>query len=381
MKMRPGAQLKPVTGIGSLIRWSVLALVCLFLPAVAAAGAKLQIDETRWVSLGGGLRASANFIEDAAPSGSDYSKDFKVNNARLYVNGQIFKGILATFNTEFVEGDEAKVRVLDGIVRLEFTDVFNVWLGRFLPPSDRANLDGPFYLLNLDFPIVSAFPAIFAGRDDGGAIWGELLDKHLKYQVGVFNGSRGKDSPNLKDNVLLAARLVYNFLDPEPGYYNASTYYGAKKILAVGTTVQYQGDAAGIAAHPKDFIGFNVDALFEYPLPTGVVTLEGGFYSYDYGNHPLGGLIDGRAYYGQAGFLFPQKLGIGQLQPVFRVQHFDVDVPGPTAGVTSDTTRANFGLNYIIAGHDARVMLDFTRVFIHKGNDHNEIKLLVQVQY
>ena len=109
MKMRPGAQLKPVTGIGSLIRWSVLALVCLFLPAVAAAGAKLQIDETRWVSLGGGLRASANFIEDAAPSGSDYSKDFRVNNARLYVNGQIFKGILATFNTEFVEGDEAKV--------------------------------------------------------------------------------------------------------------------------------------------------------------------------------------------------------------------------------------------------------------------------------
>ena len=107
------------------------------------------------------------------------------------------------------------------------TDAFNVWLGRLLPPSDRANLDGPFYLLNLDFPFVSAFPAIFAGRDDGGAIWGELLDKHFKYQVGVFNGVRGKDSPNRKDSVLLAARLVYNFLDPEPGYYNASTYYGS----------------------------------------------------------------------------------------------------------------------------------------------------------
>ena len=379
--MRPGAQLKPVTGIGSLVRWSVLALVCLFLPVVAAAGAKLQIDETRWVSLGGGLRASANFIEDAAPSGSDYSKDFQLDNARLYVNGQIFKGILATFNTEFSETDSSRVRVLDGIVRFEFTDVFNVWLGRFLVPGDRSILDGPFYLLNLDFPIVSAFPSIFAGRDDGGAIWGELLDKHFKYQVGVFNGSRGKDSPNLKDNVLLAARLVYNFLDPEPGYYNASTYYGAKKILAVGTTVQYQGDAAGTAARPKDFVGFDVDVLFEYPLPAGVVTLEGGFYSYDYGNHPLGGLIDGQAYYGQAGFLFPQKIGIGQLQPVVRVQHFDVDVPGPTAGVTSDTTRANFGLNYIIAGHDAKVMLDFTRVFIDKGKDLNEVKLLVQVQY
>lgn len=377
--MRPGTPLHPIAGFGFLLRWSALALVCLFLPMAAEAGAKIQIDETRWVSLGGGLRASANFLEDAAPSGSDYSKDFALNNARLYVNGQIFKGIFATFNTEFMENDEAEVRVLDGIVRLEFTDVFKVWLGRFLPPSDRANLDGPFYLMNLDFPFVSAFPAIFAGRDDGAAIWGELFDKRFKYQVGLFEGTQGR--PNLKDRVLLAARLVYNFLDPEPGYYNASTYYGSKKIFALGSTVRYQKDAAGTAANPESFVGFNFDALFEYPLPAGVVTLEGGFYRYDYGNSPLGGLIDGQAYYGQAGFLFPQKIGIGQLQPVVRVQHFDVDVPGPTAGLTSDTTRANFGLNYIIAGHDARVMFDFTRVFIANSKDLNEVKLLVQVQY
>jgi len=379
--MRRGAQMKAGTGTASLVRWGVLALLCLCLPIAATAGAKLQIDQTRWVSLGGGLRASANFIEDAAPTGSDYSKEFKVNNARLYVDGQIFKNIFATLNTEFVENDDAKVRILDGIVRFEFADAFNIWGGRMLPPSDRANLDGPFYLLNLDFPFVSAFPAIFAGRNDGGALWGQLFDKHFKYQVGVFEGVRGITSPNRKDNVLLAARLVYNFLDPEPGYYNASTYYGTKKIFALGTTVHYQADAAGTAARPTDFVGFNVDALFEYPLPAGVITLEGGFYLYDYANRPFGGQIDGRAYYGQVGFLFPQKIGIGQLQPVARVQHFDIDTPAPAAGITADTTRANFGLNYVIAGHDARVMFDFTRVFINSAKDLNEVKLLVQVQY
>src|SRR5574341_1051679 len=111
MQMRPGAQLNP--GIGYLVQWGVLALICLFLPITAAAGAKLQIDETRWVSVGGGLRASANFIEDAAPNGRDYSKDFKLDNARLYFDGQAFKGILATFNTEY-GSDDNKVQVLDG---------------------------------------------------------------------------------------------------------------------------------------------------------------------------------------------------------------------------------------------------------------------------
>jgi len=149
----------------------------------------------------------------------------------------------------------------------------------------------------------------------------------------------------------------------------------------VGATVQYQGDAAGTAARPKEFVGFDVDVLFEYPLAVGVFTLEGGFYNYDFGDQPVGGQIDGRAYYGQMGFLFPQKIGIGKFQPVFRFQHFDVQAAGPAAGVNDDTSRANFGLNYVIDGHNARVMLDYTRVFIDKGNDHNEIKILVQVQY
>ncbi len=38
-------------------------------------------------------------------------------------------------------------------------------------------------------------------------------------------------------------RLVANLLDPEPGYYNASTYYGEKNIAAIGFSLTDQHDA------------------------------------------------------------------------------------------------------------------------------------------
>ncbi len=37
------------------------------------------------------------------------------------------------------------MEVLDAIARFEFSDELNIWAGRFLPPSDRANLHGPYY--------------------------------------------------------------------------------------------------------------------------------------------------------------------------------------------------------------------------------------------
>jgi len=53
------------------------------------AGGKIAIDETKWISIGAGARGSFQTIEDQAPNGSDWSDDFNLDNARLYLNGQI----------------------------------------------------------------------------------------------------------------------------------------------------------------------------------------------------------------------------------------------------------------------------------------------------
>lgn len=342
----------------------------------AHAGAKISNGDDMWVSIGAGLRTSFSAVENGAPSGTDYSKDFELDSIRLYMSGQLMKNIKFTFNTE--RQADGTIRVLDGIAQFEFNDAMNVWLGRFLPPSDRSNFSGPYYLGTWDFPIAQAFPNIYAGRDDGAALWGHLMDGKFKYQVGAFTGSDGVGSANVSDNLLYAAKATINFWDVEGGYYNASTYYGAKDILTVGLVAMSQAEATGTAATPGDFFGWSADVLMEKKLDnSGTVTLEGAYYDYDLDNlawsGTTGGPTQGNGYFALAGYLFPQVVGIGRFQPHVRYESFDADIGG-------ETTRTTLGVNYVIKGHDARVsaVVGNTDTGV---SDSNFFRLGVQLQY
>lgn len=327
--------------------------VCLLVPALAApAGAwadtKLKIDDTRWFSVGAGLRTSFNSVEDGAPNGTDRSKDVEVDNIRLYTAGQVHQNAKLTFNTE--RQSDSTVRVLDAIAQLEFSDMFNVWLGRFLPPSDRSLLDGPYYLATWDFPFVQNYPALFAGRDDGVAAWGQTGGGKFKYQVGAFQGRDGPGTSNQSDSLLYAGRLTWNFWDPEPGYYNASTYYGAKEILALGLVAMSQSDGAGTAATPGDFTGWSVDALMEKRVGGDVLSVEAAYYDYDLDGVADASLVQGEGFFVYLGYLIGAKTGAGKFQPHVRYQKLEPD------GAV-ERTRYDVGVNYVIAGHDARLSL------------------------
>ncbi len=311
------------------------------------AGATIKIDDTKWVSVGAGLRTS--FV--------DSSKDFLVENMRLYVNGQIHQNIKLEFNSERsvqtithpgnppVMENISTIRMLDAVAKFEFSDTVNIWMGRFLPPSDRSNLDGPYYLNTWSFPMPQAYPAIFAGRDNGVAFWGRVNGGQFKYQLGAFEGTDA--NPKMDDSLLYAARLTYNFWDPEPGYYNNSTYYGDMDVLALGLVYQTQSDAAGTSTNPVDFTGWSVDGLLEKKLAGGgVVNLEFTYYDYE-GNPVLGG-NNATGYFTVASYLLAGETGIGRLQPIARYQNLDVDRG-------SETTTWEVGINYVIDGHNARV--------------------------
>lgn len=333
----------------------------MIIPAQVQAGGEIRIDKHKWISVGAGLRTSFSSVEDAAPDGDSRSKDFDLENMRLYINGSILKGITFEFNTERVEstgldgGD--KIRVLDAIAKFKFSEEFNIWAGRFLPPSDRSNLDGPYYLNVFDFPFVQAFPAIFAGRDNGAAIWGQIHQGKFKYQFGVFEGRNSRTTtgtnPNDEDNLLYTGRLTYNFWDPESGYYNSSTYYGSKDILAIGIVGMYQAGGAGTVSR-GNFTGWNVDFLLEKNLATGVATLEAAYYGYDLDGEVDLALTQGDSYFVLGSFLLPQKVGWGKFQPYVRYQNFNRDQTN-AAGNRGVRERYEGGLNYIIDGHNARI--------------------------
>lgn len=344
---------------------------------VALAGGTFKIDDTKWISIGGGLRTSYNSFEGASPDGNR-SNDFKLDSARIYVNGQIHENILFTLNTER-DSDEG-IRVLDGIARFEFMPEVNLWAGRLLPPSDRSNLSGPYYLGAWNFPLVQDYPAIFAGRDDGVSVWGEteISGVQFKYAGGVFQGCTDDNPCNTganDDSPLWAGRVVFNLWDPEPGYYNASTYFGALDVLALGFVIQGQSDAVGTPSNPKDFLGWNIDFLAEKKLGSnGVATLEGAYYSYDLdGALDAGNLYQGDGWFVLAGYMFPQEIGIGKFKPLVRYQELSShNVP--------NQSQWELELDYVIDAHNARVSMVYGQNDTSGRGTDNFFQIGVQLQ-
>ena len=335
------------------------------------------------LSVGAGLRTSYNATQGGNSANGGTSQDFTLNNARIYLSGQGHERIGFEFNTDIdnaqgfnLDGtdDGASVRILDLIAKFQLTDHISLWTGRFLPPSDRSNLDGPFYLNTWNFPWVQfGYPNIFQGRDDGAALFGQYNEGAFKWQLGAFDGDHD-GSPNDvgnagTDNLMVTGRLTLNLLDPEPGYYNQSTYYGEKEILAVGAAFQHRHNALQGTGGLEDYTGWSIDALFERPLDNGgVMTVEGAYYDFDdNGGVGVNGVVGlggpgsfrtrtGEGHFILASYLMPQVHSIMGLEGKFHFLTRYMEYNGSDAGgnaIADDQT--DFQLSYIMHGHNARI--------------------------
>jgi hypothetical protein len=339
-----------------------------------------SFDECKWVKLGVGLRASYNRVEDGGAT-AGHADGFNVDNARIYLSGQAHPYIGFEFNTDInnAQGFEdvgdtfdngGEMRILDAVIKMKLTDSVNLWVGRFLPPSDRANLSGPFYQNSWEFPWAQfGYHNIFQGRDDGMTLWGQVDGGKFKWAVGLFegvDGATGAPHPNDDDHVMFTARVVANLLDPEPGYYNQSTYYGEKEILAIGASIFNQTSAVGLPSAIGHYTAWNIDILWEHALENcGVVTVEGAYYDFDDDDaaqsDPSGIFTDtsrqGDSYFILASYLMPNEVNLGNLsgrfQPSIRYLEYERDFAA--AGDRAD--QIDYQLNYIMEGHNSRIAM------------------------
>lgn len=382
--------MRRVGGMATVVRGAV-AIACTLAASGANAGGTISFGEDKSVSIGLGLRTSFISAEDGAPNRTSRSSDFNLDSIRLYTSASLNKYIKGTFNTEKQSDDTLKV--LDAYGQFEFMPEFNIWAGRMLPPSDRANLDGPYYLSAWSYPgVVSQYPAKFAGRDNGVTVWGKLLDKHLVYSAGAFEGHNNfSGASSESDNLLYAGRVQYDFWDAglDPAYYTSSTYYG-KDVLSVALVGMYQKDGVGSAAVKGDYKSWSIDALLEKNVGMGVVNIEGAYYKYDtddtvdvattFGGASstdnVGGLTQGKAYLLGAAFLFPEPVGWGKFQPYVRYQKFDADITG-----AHDKKQYDYGLNYIIDGHNARLSATYTKNEETTVKDLDKFVVGLQLQF
>jgi hypothetical protein len=307
--------------------------------ALAVAGASPAFAQSLpAVTIGGGLQSSYQYtdVDDA-----DGTNEFLLNSARLYINGSAHKNIKFMFNTEY-NGSTNTIGVLDAVAQISTSSKFNLWVGRFLPPSDRANLYGPYYSHHWGVytdGLQNGHPFVFQGRDNGVAYWGDF--SKLKVSFGVFDGATATGT----SEVITAGRVQFDFWDKESGYYLNGTYYGGKNLLGLGAAVQVQdGDTAT-----------TVDFLLEKKLGDegGVITIESEYANYD----GLGGYDSSYASsegaYVLGAYLFPKTVGVGKFEVLGKYAHAAFS-KGSAADYDQDTSEFNF--NYVIKEFNARLM-------------------------
>ena len=324
-------------------------------PAAAAqdveAAAVQEPEPLPPISVGGGLQSS--FLHHRS-NDADASDHLRVNSLRLYLNGAATNNIKFMVNTDIDYGgslgapnvgQNTRFKILDAVAQFEMSDTFNVWVGRFLPPSDRANLYGPFYSHHWAVyadGVQDGYPFIFQGRANGAAYWGQF-DK-VKLSAGAFDGH----STTGISSLIGAGRVQVNFWDQEPGYYLNSTYYGEKNILAFGLAGQTQAESGN---------AYSADLLMERKVPGGgAVTLEAEWARYDGlgGYDPRYVMNDGGYLLGA--YLFPKRVGPGQFEILGKYARARFR-EGLTPDYNQKTTEVD--LNYIIRQFNARLMIFF----------------------
>jgi hypothetical protein len=155
-------------------------------------------------------------------------------------------------------------------------DVFKIDAGYMLPPMAHNAVQGAGTLYMWDyfaFTFLSTANALLGsqaspvGRDLGVQLRGLLLDGHLEYRAGLFQGLRDTDTAtNVGSNNFFRAtgRIQVNLFDAEPGFFYAGTYLGKKKILSFGIS----GDTQ------SSYHYFAGDGIADLPAGPGIFTAQ-----------------------------------------------------------------------------------------------------------
>jgi hypothetical protein len=274
--------------------------------------------------------------------------------------------------------------ILDLIGKFDFADPLHVWVGRMLVPSDRSNFSGPWFMSPWNYPgSYLAGPPVGPrqgpfGRNDGATLWGQFFGGYAKYYLGAFD----LHDPNA--NALVSGRLNFTLLNPEPGYYHSSTYYGGKDIVALGLGGQYKKKGsveiepipAGGMPNPlfipmsENYTELNADLLAEKKFgDAGVGTLEGAYYTFGGKYEPIKS-----HFYVLGSYLLPQVVGIGRFQPLVRYQQAD-----PRAAGQSNWRLIDAAVSYVVDEYAMRIALNYTNANIG-GVTSNAIQLGIQIQ-
>jgi hypothetical protein len=270
----------------AVIGFAVLALS----PGVAPAQVVVKVNDVVNFKLGFQLQGWSEWLQD--PISEGYQQNFKIRRVRVIMAGNLAKNVSFFFQTDNPNmgqstGTSTKAINTGFLVQDAFgewhpfsNDMFVVDFGKMLMPFTRNSLQSTSSHLSLDggtWTFLQSAPLTGdAGRDVGLQLKSYLVNDHLEFRAGLFDGLRAPANSagaGSRNPYRFVARAVYNIFDTEKGYVPVGTNLGKKRILAFGAGYDSQGgyESPSTALLPSGdgYKAYGGDIMVDLPVGSG----------------------------------------------------------------------------------------------------------------
>jgi hypothetical protein len=330
-------------------------------PPTAYAAPKIE-SASATIKLGLLLQPQFEALGNANPAITGGTYNLFLRRARVLVGGTLFGKFDYFFDTDSANLFKAEVpsgtKPTPGIVVQDafgtfkaYGDFFKVDAGYMLTPGAHNSLQGAGTLLQVDyfantFPHANVFNSGggIAGRDSGVEARGLVVDNHLEYRAGIFQGFRRPATmteATSRNMFRFAARVQLNVFDPETGFFYGGTYLGKKKILSFGAAIDLQ----------NSYHHWALDGFLDMPVGPGNLTVQANFAKWN-GNDFITALPNQTALMAEAGYLLDSI----PISPLLRFETRKL--------VNTPASEARFGLGvaYWPYGHNINLKALYQRV-------------------
>ena len=364
-------------------------------PAAPAAQGPMRIETPNGSSIKFGLLLQPQYEALGDVNRSGYDQNLFIRRARILVGGSLFGVVDYFLDTDFpnlfraptvagaagVPNTATKaspgMNIQDAFVTYKpMGDMVKVDVGFMLPPMSHNAIQGAATLYGWDYyaftfrhsDVFGSSAPSPVGRDMGAELRGLVLGGHLEYRAGIFQGLRNASATDQAGGNFfrVMARAQVNFLDAEPGFFYAGTYFGAKKIASIGGSYDFQ----------DKYKYFSVDGILDMPVGPGVATAQVNFAQWDGGTF-IAALPKQTAIQGEAGY----NIAALHVSPIVRYEHLSSLTTAAGVNVTP-INRYALGVAFWPYSHNTNLKAFYTRI-AQNGTAHgaNQINLQWQVYF
>lgn len=390
--------------------------------SILSKGLKYRFDEQSTLSFHFGTQVWARYMDpnpgsidvDGAPVDAYY--DFGLRRTRISMYASFLEDKFVVYTQLGMNGQSFSSVKSPQIYFHDVWSAFNLVRGKLYAGmglhgwSGVSRLGSVSYNKNimLDHPgfgLPNLGKTDQAGRQIGAFIKGNLAGFNYRFSldkpfVADESSAMGIDQSAYFPTSRMAYKgyVFYSFLDQEifKSSYIGLSYLGSKKILNLGAGFDIHPElmasidpAGDTILHDKRLFG--IDVFLDYPFDnSSVLTLYSALYLYDFGPNyvrtygvmnPLkngtlqqgGGnahynVGTGNIVYTVLGYILPDKLQpfSGRFQPVVAMHYKDFDALGESS------LQWDFGLNYYISGHNAKINFQYSNWAVYSGSPGNE---------